>query len=85
MELRHRLQQSTGTSTGACIGAQDVNHHLTINGLIRFRERINVPDDNELKKLILREFHVKPYSGHLGYHITLTVVKKFYYFLNLKK
>ena len=31
---------------------------------MRFKNRIYVPDDRELKKLILREFHVKSYSGH---------------------
>jgi len=38
-----------------------------------------VPDNNELKKFSLREFHAKPFSGHLGYQNTLTTVKKFYY------
>ena len=42
-------------------------------------------DNNDLKKLILREFHVKSYSGHLGYQKTLTVVKMLYYWPNLKK
>ena len=42
-------------------------------------------DYNELKKVILREFHVKPYSGHSSYQMTLRAVKKFYYWLNLKR
>ena len=44
-----------------------------------------VPDISELEKVILREFHVKPYSGHPGYQKTLTAVNKFYYWSNLKK
>jgi hypothetical protein len=44
-----------------------------------------VPDNSELKKVILREFHVKPYSGHPGYQKTLTTVKRFYYWPNLKR
>ena len=28
---------------------------------------------------------MKPYSGHPGYQKTLTAVKKFYYWLNLKR
>jgi len=44
-----------------------------------------VLDNSELKKLILREFHVKPYSSHPGYRNTLTIVKKLYYWPNLKK
>ena len=42
-------------------------------------------ENSELTKLILREFHAKSYSGHLGYHKTLLVMKKFYYWSNLKK
>ena len=33
----------------------------------------------------MREFHVKPYSGHPSYQKTLIVVKKFYYWPNLKR
>jgi len=46
---------------------------------------IYVLNCSELKKLILREFHVNPYWGHLGYQKTLMEVKKFYYWHNLKK
>ena len=45
---------------------------------------IYVAYNSELKNVILREFHVKPYSGHPGYQKTLTAVKRFYYWLNLK-
>ena len=62
-----------------------MDYHLTEYGLVRFRDKIYVPDDSGLKKLILREFHVKPYSGHPGYQKMLTIVEKFYYWLNLKK
>jgi len=55
------------------------------DGLVRFRDMIYVSDNSELKKAILREFHVKPYLGHPRYQKTLTTVKKFYYWLNLKK
>eukprot|EP00253_Pinus_taeda_P030047 PITA_30047 len=66
-------------------GDRDEEDHLTINGLVRFRNMICVLDNSEPKKLILREFHVKLYSGHLGYQKTLTTLKKFYHWLNLKK
>jgi len=55
-----------------------------VDGLVRFRDMIYVLNCSELKKLILREFHAKPYSGHLRYLKTLTAVKKFYYWPNLK-
>ena len=62
-----------------------MDYHLTADGLVRFSDRSYVSDNNELKKLILKEVHVKPYLGHPGYQKTLKTVKKFYYWLNLKK
>ena len=62
-----------------------MDYSLIAYGLIRFRDMIYVSDNNELKKLIFREFHAKPYLGHLGYHKTLTTVTKFYYWPKLKR
>ena len=45
----------------------DEEYHLMTDGLVRFKNKIYVSDNSELKKLILREFHVKPYLGHSGY------------------
>jgi len=56
MEFRHKLQQGTGD--------QYVDYPLRLEGLVRFRDMIYVPYDSGLKKFILRELHVKPYSGH---------------------
>jgi len=53
--------------------------------LVRFRDKIYVLDNSEIKNLILREFHVKSYSGHPRYQKTLTTMKKFYYWPNMKK
>jgi len=62
-----------------------MDYCLTTDGLVKFRDMIYVSDNIELKKVILTEFHAKPYSGHLGYQKTLTAVKKLYYWLNLKR
>lgn len=62
-----------------------MDYHLLADGLIRFRDKIYVPENSEIKKIILREFHVKSYSGHPRYQKTLTAVNKFYYWSNLKK
>jgi len=73
MEIVHRLQQVAGTSTGDSIGigtgaiAQDMDYFLALDGLMRLEDMIYVLDRSELKKVILREFHVKPYSGHPGF------------------
>ncbi len=55
------------------------------DGMTRFRNNIYVPDNSELKNIILREFHVKLYLGHLGYEMTLTTIKKLNHSPNLKK
>jgi len=86
-KIMNLLQQSIGTcvGTGTNIGDRDVDYCLTTDGLVRFRDRIYVLNCSEVKKLILREFHVKPYSSHLRYQKMLMMVKKFYYWPNLKK
>lgn len=56
-----------------------MDYHLIEDGLVIFRDNIYVLDDSEFKKLMLREFHVKPYSRHPGYQRILIMVKKFYY------
>jgi hypothetical protein len=41
---------------------------LTIdkNGLLRFKDKLYIPDSAELKIIVLDEVHKKLYSGHLG-------------------
>jgi len=56
-----------------------------MDGLVKFKDRVYLSDNSELKKVILREFHVKPYSAHPSYHKTLTAVKRYYYWSNIKK
>ena len=62
-----------------------MDYCLTADGLVRFRKRIYVPNNSELKKVILREFHAKPYSSHPSYHKILKKVNKLYYWPNLKR
>ena len=56
-----------------------------IDGLVIFRDKIYVSNNSELKKIILREFHVKSYLSQPRYQKTLTTISKFYHWLNLKK
>eukprot|EP00253_Pinus_taeda_P008741 PITA_08741 len=81
MEIKHKLQQSIGKVTGD----HNADYHFTANRLVRFRDRIYVPNCSDIKNITLREFDVKLYSEHLGYQKTLTTMKKFYYWSNLKK
>ena len=57
----------TSIGIGTDASAHDVDSRLTIDGLVRFRDKIYVLNNSELMYVILRKFHVKPYSGQLGY------------------
>jgi hypothetical protein len=46
------------------------------DNLILYKNIVYVPNDVDLKILILTKVHQKPYSGHLGYQKTITVLKK---------
>jgi hypothetical protein len=48
-------------------------------GLLRFKNRLYIPDSTELKLTILDEVHKKPYFGHPGYEKTVTTLKKLFY------
>jgi len=55
------------------------------DGMVNFMNKIYLPNCSELKNLILKEFHVNSYLGHLGYDKILKIVKKLYHGPNLKK
>ena len=97
MEIMHRLQQGTSTGTfvgiGTCrgegtgtgAGVQGMDYCLTVDGLVIFRDMMYILDNNELKKVISVDFHMKPNLGHPRYQKTLIVANKFYYLSNMKK
>lgn len=76
--MKQRLHQQSE-------GDGDEEYHLMAYGFIRFRNKMYVLDNSELKNIILRRFHVKPYLGHPGYQETLMEIKKFYHGMNLEK
>jgi len=47
-----------GIGIGIGAGAHGRDYCLTMDGLVKFQERIYVLDNSELKKVILREFHL---------------------------
>ena len=50
-----------------------------------YRHRVYVPNDQELKNMVMREMHNVPYVGHPGYQKTITVVKGKYLWPGMKK
>jgi hypothetical protein len=53
-------------------------------GLLRFKNRLYIPDSTELKLTVLDEVHKKPYSGHPGYQKTIPALRKLFYWPNMK-
>jgi hypothetical protein len=54
------------------------------NDLLRFKNRLYIPDSTELKMTVLDEVHKKPYSGHPGYQKMITTLRKLFYWPNMK-
>lgn len=55
------------------------------NGVIRFRDKVCVPNVLELKKSILEEDHVSGLSIHLGVTIMYKDLRKMFWCLGMKK
>jgi hypothetical protein len=72
VDIKVALQQ--GTSQQKCEGYQ-----LREDGILMYRHRVYVPNDQELKNLLLSEMHKVPYVGHPSYQKTIATVKKQYY------
>jgi hypothetical protein len=52
--------------------------------LLRFKNRLYIPDSTELKLTVLDEVHKKPYSSHPGYQKIVTTLRKLFYWPNMK-
>jgi hypothetical protein len=53
-------------------------------GLLRFKNRLYIPDSAEIKLTILDEVHKKLYSVHPGYQKTITTLRKLFCWSNMK-
>ena len=49
-----------------------------------YKDRMYVATVPKVKLLILDEIHKTPYSGHPGYQKTITMLRKEYFWLNMK-
>ena len=52
--------------------------------LLRFKNRLYIPDSTKLKLTVLDEVHKRPYSGDLGYQKMITTLRKLFYWPNMK-
>ena len=49
-----------------------------------YKNRLYVPNILEIKLLILNEVHKSPYSRHRGYQKMITILRKDYFYPNMK-
>ena len=66
------------------IESLSTRYSLNEKGLLLYKERIYVPNVPKIKLLILDEIHKTPYSGHPGYQKTITMLRKDYFWPNVK-
>jgi len=53
--------------------------------MLYFNKKLYVPNSNNLKNLILDEFHTSHYTGHPGYQKMVTALRKDYFWPRMKK
>jgi hypothetical protein len=54
------------------------------NGLLRFKNRIYIPDSVELKLTVLDQVYKNPYSVNPRYQKMITTLRKLFYWPNMK-
>ena len=59
-------------------------YNLNDKGFLLYKDRMYVPNVPKVKLLILDEIHKTPYSGHPGYQKTITMLRKEYFWPNMK-
>ena len=64
-KVRENLIESLSTS-----------YSLSEKGLLLYKDRLYIPNVPKIKLLILNKIHKTPYSGHLGYQKTITMLRK---------
>jgi hypothetical protein len=58
---------------------------LEDDGLLLYKNRVYIPNVQELKLAILKEMHNMTFFGHPGYQKTVEAVKSHYFWPNMKR
>ena len=61
------------------IESLSTGYSLNEKRFLLYKDRMYVPNVPKVKLLILDEIHKTPYSGHLGYQMTITMLQKEYF------
>ena len=59
-------------------------YSLNEKGLILYKNILYVPNVPKFNFIILNEIHKTPYLGCLGYQNIITMLRKYYFWLNMK-
>eukprot|EP00253_Pinus_taeda_P029145 PITA_29145 len=76
-QIKQQVQQSTSEKNQQGYKMDDA-------GMLYYKQRLYVPDQNSIKNLILDDFHISHYAGHPGYQKTITAIRKNYYWPGMK-
>jgi hypothetical protein len=60
-------------------------YQMIDGGLLTYKNRLYIPDCDDLKRFIMDELHKIPYTGHPGYQNMIMATKKQFYWIGLKK
>eukprot|EP00253_Pinus_taeda_P020750 PITA_20750 len=60
-------------------------YELKTPGILYYKKRIYIPNQAEVKKRILDEYHKSPYAGYPGYQKFITALRKECYWPGMKK
>jgi hypothetical protein len=66
-------------------GVKYEGYQITEGGLLTYRDRLYIPNCDDLKRFIMDELHKRPYTGHPGYQKMITATQKQFYWPGLKK
>jgi hypothetical protein len=61
------------------------NYKLEADGTLLYKNKIYIPNVQNLKLMILNEMHNVPYAGHPGYQKIVAVIKSHYFWPSMKK
>jgi hypothetical protein len=66
-------------------GEKYEGYQMTEGGLLTYRDRLYIPNCDDLKRFIIDEIHKRPYTGHPMYQKMIIATQKQFYWLGLKK
>lgn len=85
-ETDHFVQRRKYESYGSCKRAGDTKTwDLDANNLLRYRGAVYVPNDSALRDELLKVNHDDPLAGHFGAGKTLELMRRKYFWQNMKK